>query len=351
MESIETTDREALKQKIRELLNEYPGPISSSILEELIEEYDPRRKRRKTSLTSFSSTSLSPSSSYTVSITGFYFPSTPEKLYELAATQTHILLRDPNTNSIDVQQELKTLTTGICLPNPDKLQSYIFILFNENGNTVPIIFSTKGDVTVQQHNDIDIITGNKHDTICELLEETIHVGFIQPDKPNAFVKACLKGIKGYLFFLPIGIIFVFSKPMSYFPLESLHSIAIENVGLNTFDLAITPKPDKRIIVAESDYDLFNEKATVTFSMLNHSGYNLISHYVKQYQIANHSSPKSLMEIQMYIGTPTTADTDEEDEIFKSKKEKEYEKAEMEADKELQKEELHEFEDAEENGDD
>ncbi|KAI8891333.1 hypothetical protein K501DRAFT_327930 [Backusella circina FSU 941] len=361
MESIETIDKATLKRKIKELIDGYPSFLSLSVLEELVEEHDPNRKKRKTSLVSSSSTPLpSPASeTYIVCITGFSFPLTPEKSYELAATQTHLLIRNAHTKSIDVQYELKTLKTGICVPDPDKLQSYVFIIFHQNEDMDPIVFSTHGDIMIQQHNGTDIITGNKHDTICELLEETIHVRFTQPDKPNSSVTTYLKGREGHLFFLPVGIIFVFSKPILFFPLESLDSVAIENVILNTFDLAITLKPNKKVIDTSFVSSTDNEKITITFSMFDRSEYDLINHYAIQHQVANRSSPKALMEIQVHTDKLlNTAVTTDDDGKFKPRKDEEdlieydtNDEAEMEADKELQMEELHEFEDAEANGDD
>ncbi|KAG2162410.1 hypothetical protein VTO58DRAFT_106101 [Aureobasidium pullulans] len=84
-----------------------------------------------------------------------------------------------------------------------------------------------------------------------------------------------KGSKdGYLFFLSVGIVWAFKKPLALFTFENIESISYTSVLQRTFNIVITTMPDP----------ITGDKQDIEFSMLDQADFAGIDEYVKRHDL-------------------------------------------------------------------
>lgn len=76
---------------------------------------------------------------------------------------------------------------------------------------------------------------------------------------------------GYLFFLGVGIVFGFKKPLSFFPFSAIDSLSYTSVLQRTFNLVIAARDP-----------ITDEVKDVEFSMLDQADFAGIDEYVKRH---------------------------------------------------------------------
>ncbi|KAF7194748.1 Histone chaperone [Pseudocercospora fuligena] len=89
------------------------------------------------------------------------------------------------------------------------------------------------------------------------------------------VKAHRGTKEGYLFFLPLGVLFGFKKPLSFFPFSTIESISYTSVLQRTFNLVISATTTSSSEEAAQD---------VEFSMLDQADFAGIDEYIKRHQL-------------------------------------------------------------------
>ncbi|KAI4824802.1 Rtt106-domain-containing protein [Aureobasidium sp. EXF-8845] len=112
-----------------------------------------------------------------------------------------------------------------------------------------------------------------------------------------------KGSKdGYLFFLSVGIVWVFKKPLALFTFENIESISYTSVLQRTFNIVITAMPDP----------VTGEKQDVEFSMLDQADFAGIDQYVKRHDLNDASMAADRRAKKLNINPkPKTEATDAE----------------------------------------
>ncbi|KAI4721671.1 Rtt106-domain-containing protein [Aureobasidium sp. EXF-10727] len=112
-----------------------------------------------------------------------------------------------------------------------------------------------------------------------------------------------KGSKdGYLFFLSVGIVWAFKKPLALFTFENIESISYTSVLQRTFNIVITTMPDP----------VTGEKQDIEFSMLDQADFAGIDEYVKRHDLNDASMAADRRAKKLNINPkPKTEATDGE----------------------------------------
>ncbi|KEQ70202.1 Rtt106-domain-containing protein, partial [Aureobasidium namibiae CBS 147.97] len=112
-----------------------------------------------------------------------------------------------------------------------------------------------------------------------------------------------KGSKdGYLFFLSVGIVWAFKKPLALFTFENIESISYTSVLQRTFNIVITTMPDPAT----------GEKQDIEFSMLDQADFAGIDEYVKRHDLNDASMAADRRAKKLNINPkPKTEATDTE----------------------------------------
>ncbi|KAI4753242.1 Rtt106-domain-containing protein [Aureobasidium sp. EXF-3400] len=112
-----------------------------------------------------------------------------------------------------------------------------------------------------------------------------------------------KGSKdGYLFFLSVGIVWAFKKPLALFTFENIESISYTSVLQRTFNIVITTMPDPTT----------GEKQDIEFSMLDQADFAGIDEYVKRHDLNDASMAADRRAKKLNINPkPKTEVTDAE----------------------------------------
>ncbi|CAD0088798.1 unnamed protein product [Aureobasidium vineae] len=112
-----------------------------------------------------------------------------------------------------------------------------------------------------------------------------------------------KGSKdGYLFFLSVGIVWAFKKPLTLFTFENIESISYTSVLQRTFNIVITTMPDS----------VTGEKQDIEFSMLDQADFAGIDEYVKRHDLNDASMAADRRAKKLNINPkPKTETTDGE----------------------------------------
>ncbi|KAI5257107.1 Rtt106-domain-containing protein [Aureobasidium subglaciale] len=131
-----------------------------------------------------------------------------------------------------------------------------------------------------------------------------------------------KGSKdGYLFFLSVGIVWAFKKPLALFTFENIESISYTSVLQRTFNIVITTMPDP----------ITGDKQDIEFSMLDQADFAGIDTYVKRHDLNDASmaadrrakklniNPKPKTEATDGDTTGTAAAEDDDDEMTELQK--------------------------------
>lgn len=382
----ESIDDPNLRQSVQDLIKAYPA--SSRVLERMVRYYDNKPADREAKRRKVEQDVLSNDEIFRLLDVSFQLPA--RKKLNLIITTTHLLLHNSKSDIIEFQCNLNDISQygGSCVPSPDKAtKCNTFTLFLKNEDCIVFNTQDKVDITLRKPNTADeTLKEDKHQLICDLLTQHARVPISQPSKEvfhstgissttgkviedKAHVVAYLKAKDGFLFFLPTGILFGFKKPTLFFPISSLASNVITNITQRTFDLTLTIKPGSQILgTAGFRTSKEGENDTVQFSMIEQSEYGGIEAYTKRLGINDQSMAEERKAVVFKKDQdeekPTKdeeereqnhdEDSEENDDDFEpsdnDNEPLEYDtdaedEDEEEANKELSKEEMHEYEDA------
>ncbi|KAL9596840.1 MAG: hypothetical protein Q9179_004479 [Wetmoreana sp. 5 TL-2023] len=187
----------------------------------------------------------------------------------------------------------------ICLPVPEKAQSqYSFCVLPREGEE-QILFTVPGTTVKPDSVKSDLPVGPEEtykEVTIRMLNERLKTKVIEPnDKEfvSQVAQALRKGEKavhvkahrgskdGFLFFLPIGIIFAFKKPLSLFPFHTIASISYTSVLQRTFDLVIS-------VYNSSSSSADNDTQDIEFAMIDQGDFAGIDAYVKRHGLQDAS---------------------------------------------------------------
>ncbi|THW73146.1 Rtt106-domain-containing protein [Aureobasidium pullulans] len=130
-----------------------------------------------------------------------------------------------------------------------------------------------------------------------------------------------KGSKdGYLFFLSVGIVWAFKKPLALFTFENIESISYTSVLQRTFNIVITTMPDP----------ITGDKQDIEFSMLDQADFAGIDEYVKRHDLNDASMAAERQAKKLNInpkpktegaeeGAPNAEGADDDDEMTELQK--------------------------------
>ena len=104
---------------------------------------------------------------------------------------------------------------------------------------------------------------------------------------------------GYLFFLASGIFFGFKKPLSFFPIEAIHSVSYTSVLQRTFNLVVSVQ-----LLGQADLSEHE------FSMLDQANFSGIDTYIKRHELHDASLAESRKAQKGSTGTKRTGDQDD-----------------------------------------
>nr|OQO23167.1 hypothetical protein B0A51_07323 [Rachicladosporium sp. CCFEE 5018]OQO30985.1 hypothetical protein B0A51_01224 [Rachicladosporium sp. CCFEE 5018] len=231
-----------------------------------------------------------------------------------------IRLMHPTEDKVEYAIRREDVDQFFYLPVPDKAQrqrQFVVIPLpgsvNHDGTPLePIVWTmneVKGrpDVCTAQTTLHEKLEDTENDTIASLtlgeldhfMAEVPNKAAVQPDD-NDFASAIpqshrkgekayhvkvYKGSKeGYLFFLPVGILFGFKKPIQFFSFASIDSTAFTSVLQRTFNLVITAR--------ESSVDGEESEAKANeFSMIDQADFAGIEAYIKRHELSDASMAK------------------------------------------------------------
>ncbi|OQO02429.1 hypothetical protein B0A48_11956 [Cryoendolithus antarcticus] len=227
-----------------------------------------------------------------------------------------IRLMHPTEDKVEYAIRREDVDQFFYLPVPDKAQrqrQFVIIPLpgsvSHDGTPVePVVWTmneVKGrpDVCTEHTNLHEKLDNTDNDTIASLtlgeldsfMTEVPSKAAVQPDD-NEFASAIpqshrkgekayhVKVYKGYLFFLPVGILFGFKKPIQFFSFASIDSTAFQSVLQRTFNLVITAR--------ESSVDGEEGEAKANeFSMIDQADFAGIEAYIKRHELSDASMAK------------------------------------------------------------
>ncbi|KAK6435307.1 hypothetical protein LTR95_008501 [Oleoguttula sp. CCFEE 5521] len=216
-----------------------------------------------------------------------------------------IRLMHPTEDKVEYAIRREDVDQFFYLPVPDKAQrqrQFVIIPLpgsvNHDGTPLePVVWTmneVKGrpDVCTEHTSLHETLDNTENDTIASLtlgeldsfMTEVPGKAAVQPDD-NEFASAIPQSHrKGYLFFLPVGILFGFKKPIQFFSFASIDSTAFQSVLQRTFNLVITAR--------ESSVDGEEGEAKANeFSMIDQADFAGIEAYIKRHELSDASMAK------------------------------------------------------------
>ncbi|KAL8737491.1 MAG: hypothetical protein Q9181_001621 [Wetmoreana brouardii] len=222
----------------------------------------------------------------------------------------------------------------VCLPVPEKAQSqHSFCVLPKEGEE-QILFTVPG-TTIKPGSVKSSLPVGPEETYKEIttrmLNERLKTKVVEPndkDFVSQVAQAHRKGEKavhvkahrgskdGFLFFLPIGIIFAFKKPLSLFPFHKIASVSYTSVLQRTFDLVIS------VYNSSPSSSADNDTQEIEFAMIDQGDFAGIDAYVKRHglQDASMAEQRRAKKLNVNGVKDEEADGEEGGELQKAQRE-------------------------------
>ncbi|ORX58185.1 hypothetical protein DM01DRAFT_1333850, partial [Hesseltinella vesiculosa] len=241
------------------------------------------------------------------------FQAPARKRLILQITASELVLINEKTNTIEFSCPILDIQHAVAVPTPERPQgASTFALFT---SAEAIVFSLpeKGPpMTIHHANShseyttadekrkaiVDVLTSHivsadqmampsrQHFTCTGVSASTG-----KPEPSRAYVNTYMHTKEGFLYFLPLGILFGFKKPTLFIPTRAIAATVITSVTQRTFDLKVCLAPDAQPLgapaAALASY-LQDNKLQLPFSMIEQPEYGGIDQYIKKLGINDQS---------------------------------------------------------------
>ncbi|CAG8976301.1 hypothetical protein HYALB_00005707 [Hymenoscyphus albidus] len=301
------------------------------------------------------------------------------KKYTLCFTSTHLYARLPNSPEPveGISYVWKDIEYAFCLPVPEKTQkqyNYVFFLRSSNitpskpssGSSPavePLVFTiadsapkagtiggSEATAALTVSDDYKSLfdwvistrlkaVGRSNLKIIQADSKLFSSEQRQPHRPGekaVFVKAFRGSKDGYLFFLPVGILWAFKKPLQFLPHERIQAVSYTNVLQRTFNLNI----EVDMSSSTADGTVEDSQEEFEFSMLDQVDFDGIDTFIKRHGLQD----KSMAEQRKAKRLNVNVVKDEEGNVVGNAEAGELEKAAAEAEQAAMDEEDEDEED-------
>ncbi|KAJ5224102.1 hypothetical protein N7468_008644 [Penicillium chermesinum] len=328
----------------------------------------PAAKKRKTQNGAIAQTAQAPvnlkgnddSVQFYVQELSFTMPQ--RKKLTLEITGGHLRARNKTSKEVEFGISLDQVRHALCLPVPEKTQKqFNFCIIPEfaDGITPPpegvaaaeaMVFTVAHGPAKTAFTGLGQQVGHNEGESAEglirkILNDSLpNANVICPDErqfvsatPEAHrkgekafhVKAFRGSKEGYLFFLSVGILFAFKKPLLFFSFDTVDSISYTSVLQRTFNLNILARPRNG---SEDDNMEFE------FSMIDQADFDGIDQYIKRHGLQDSSLADARRAKVYNVNAPKTQEEKAAAEAAGEEPESELQKAQRELEDEEEEDE-------------
>lgn len=241
---------------------------------------------------------------------------TPErKKCDVSLYSTHIEISPATSNDVLQRIMLKDIVAFIAVPTANKAVAHITYIISTKGNKSDLVFGSNVSEAVQltHYGTSGPMEGKAK--LSDNWARLVHASYPQfqvsqpshavfcPSKVRKqsgtsihHVVAYSKAKDGFLYFLPLGLLYGFKKPVLYFPHTCIRGIDVHSITSRTFDISIC------YVEGESE-----EKHAVEFSMIDNTEFDGIESYIKEFQLSRPTINGETVQTSNYGNTDTVAD--------------------------------------------
>lgn len=260
----------------------------------------PKAKKRKLS-------DSSPTETFdSITDVSFSIPQRKKLKLELSQHAQKGSLRATNTatSSTEFGLQWQNIEYCVCVPVPEKAQpQYNYCIFprdEENGEQILFTIPggkmkpgaiTSGEVVDPEESYKDAVTRMLNKRLKNPVAEPNEKDFVsqvaqahRKGEKAVHVKAFRGSKDGFLFLLPLGLLYGFKKPLLFFPFHTINSISYTSILQRTFNLNVAIFPNSSSQSSSTE----QEPKEYEFSMIDQADFAGIDAYVRRHGLQDAS---------------------------------------------------------------